>query len=81
MKRKSKSKLSAEPLNLVELIDDLGRVNSYYECTFLAVTDVSPRETVNAIQSVMLVAQEKLEMIMSRVEAELDRQRRMEKAA
>jgi hypothetical protein len=75
MKRKSTPKFKAEPLDLIALADDLGRMNSYYECTYLAVSDVCPRETVNAIQSVMLVAQEKLEMVIARVERELARQR------
>jgi hypothetical protein len=64
-----------EPIDLLDLCDELGRISSYFECAFLAVpegcTDI---ESTNAIQSVMLLAQDRLEAVKSRVDCERRRQ-------
>jgi hypothetical protein len=60
------------PLNFVELIDELGRIDSMFECAFMAVGGAAmDRKEVNAVQSVMLVAQDRLHEVMAKVEYSL----------
>ena len=72
----------APPLDLLDLTDEIGRIDSLFECAFLAVGGVSAdRSAVSAIQSVMLVAQDKLAAVLAQVETERERQRSIEEAA
>jgi hypothetical protein len=80
-KLKPTASIDDEPINLLDLSNELDRVASYYECAFHAVSEACvDMESINAIQSVMLMAEEKLNDIKIRINCEYERRRLVEEA-
>ena len=81
LKKQSVSSITP-PLDMVDLMDEIGMIDSLFECAFLAVGQgCCDRTATSAIQSVMLVAQDRLAAVLAQVETERERQRLLEEAA
>lgn len=52
---------------LIGLSDEVSRARAYLECVYLACEGISDGPTTNAIQSVMVVAQDKLDEVVARI--------------
>ena len=67
--------INDEPIDLIELSDELGRINSFMECAFLAAPEAcADIHHASAIQCVLMKAQDMLEAVVSKVDAEGERQ-------
>lgn len=73
--------INDEPINLIELSDELGHINSFVECAILAVPEAcADIHTAGAIQRVLMTAQDVLEAVVRKVDAESERQGLVEAA-
>jgi hypothetical protein len=77
----NKPTLESLPIDLLDFMDDLDRFGHYLECMLLAIPEAcNDKSATNALQSVLLLIQEKFEDIKERVEYERQRQMLFEKA-
>ena len=66
--------INDEPINLLEVSDELGRINSFMECASLALPEACAEiKIAGAVQSVLMKAQDMLEAVVSQVDDERER--------
>lgn len=61
-------KVEVETVDLINISDELSRARAYLECVYLASEGIAADETANAIQSVMIVAQDKLKEVSASID-------------
>jgi hypothetical protein len=73
--------INDEPIDLLEVSDELGRIYSFMECASLALPEAcADIKIAGAIQSVLMKAQDMLETVLNQFENERERQGLVEAA-